>query len=85
MRVISRNTMSVLSVTLGMGFVCLLLVPLLQAQEYPADTTRGKAVYARHCQSLPRCRRLGGWTGREGSQGGTSQFSPFLLFSEIRR
>jgi mono/diheme cytochrome c family protein len=50
--------MSVLSVTLGMGFVCLLLVPLLQAQEYPADTTRGKAVYARHCQA---CHGVGGW------------------------
>ncbi len=58
MRVISRNTMSVLSVTLGMGFACLLLVPLLQAQEYPSDVTRGKAVYERHCQS---CHGVAGW------------------------
>ena len=58
MRVISRNTLSVLSVTLGMGFVCLLFVPLLQAQEYPSDTTRGKAVYERHCQA---CHGVGGW------------------------
>ena len=58
MRVISLNTMSVLSVTFGMGFVCLLFVPLLQAQEYPSDITRGKAVYARHCQA---CHGVGGW------------------------
>ena len=58
MRVISRNTMSVLSVTLGMGLVCLLFVPLLQAQEYPSDITRGKAVYERHCQA---CHGVGGW------------------------
>ncbi len=58
MRLISRNIMSVLSVTLGMGFVCLLFVPLLQAQEYPSDITRGKAVYERHCQA---CHGVGGW------------------------
>jgi mono/diheme cytochrome c family protein len=41
-----------------MGFIGLLFTPLLQAQEYPADITRGKGVYERHCQA---CHGIGGW------------------------
>ncbi|MBI3806101.1 MAG: cytochrome c [Nitrospirae bacterium] len=58
MRVILRNVLSALRVTLSMGFISLLFTPLLYAQEYPADTTRGKAVYERHCQT---CHGVGGW------------------------
>jgi len=58
MRVISRTVMSVLRVTLRMGIFGLLFAPLLAAQEYPADITRGKAVYQRNCQA---CHGVGGW------------------------
>jgi mono/diheme cytochrome c family protein len=57
MRVISRNVMSALRVALSMGIIGLLFAPLLQAQEYPADITRGKDVYQRHCQG---CHGTGG-------------------------
>jgi mono/diheme cytochrome c family protein len=57
MPVISRNVMSALRVTLSMGIIGLLFAPLLQAQEYPADITRGKDVYQRHCQA---CHGAGG-------------------------
>ncbi|TLY18789.1 MAG: cytochrome c [Nitrospirae bacterium] len=57
MPVISRNVMSALRVTLSMGIIGLLFAPLLQAQEYPADITRGKGVYQRHCQA---CHGAGG-------------------------
>jgi mono/diheme cytochrome c family protein len=58
MRVILRNVLSALRVTLSMGLIGLLFAPLLYAQEYPADSTRGKAVYERHCQT---CHGVGGW------------------------
>ena len=58
MRVISRNVISALRVTLSMEIIYLLFAPLLPAQEYPADITRGKAVYQRHCQA---CHGAGGW------------------------
>ena len=58
MRVISRNIMSALRVTLCMGLIGLLFAPLLHAQDYPADITRGKAVYERNCQA---CHGAGGW------------------------
>ena len=57
MRVISRNVMSALRVTLSMGLIGLLFAPLLHAQEYPADITCGKAVYQRSCQA---CHGVGG-------------------------
>lgn len=58
MRISPLNVMSAHRVTLTMGFIGLLFAPLLHAQEYPADTTRGKAVYERHCQA---CHGVGGW------------------------
>ena len=58
MRISPLNVMSARRVTLTMGFIGLLLAPLLHAQDYPADTTRGKAVYERNCQA---CHGVGGW------------------------
>lgn len=58
MRISPLNAMSALRVTLSMGLIGLLFAPLLHAQDYPADTTRGKAVYQRHCQA---CHGVGGW------------------------
>ena len=58
MRVLSRNVMSPLTATLCMGLIGFLFAPLLSAQEYPADITRGKAVYQRNCQG---CHGVGGW------------------------
>jgi mono/diheme cytochrome c family protein len=40
-----------------MGLIGLLFVPLVHAQDFPADSTRGKAVYQRHCQA---CHGVGG-------------------------
>ncbi|MEO5865375.1 MAG: cytochrome c [Nitrospiraceae bacterium] len=54
MRIFSRS----MTATLTMGLIGLLFVALLHAQEYPADTTRGKGVYERHCQA---CHGVGGW------------------------
>ena len=54
MRIFSQNIL----VTLSMGFIGLLFAPLLQAQDYPADITRGKNVYQRNCQA---CHGVGGW------------------------
>ena len=59
MPVFSRNLLSALRATLSMGLLLgLLFAPLLHAQDYPADTTRGKAVYQRNCQG---CHGVGGW------------------------
>ena len=44
--------------TLSVGLTILLFAPLLEAQEYPADITRGKSVYVRHCQA---CHGVAGW------------------------
>jgi mono/diheme cytochrome c family protein len=57
--------------TLTMGLIGLLFTPLLYAQEYPADTTRGKAVYERHCQ---KCHGVGGWG--DGPDGQTLKVAP---------
>jgi len=54
MRIFSRS----MTATLSLGLIGLLLAPLLYAQEYPADSTRGKAVYERQCQA---CHGVGGW------------------------
>ncbi|HSL02341.1 MAG TPA: cytochrome c [Nitrospiraceae bacterium] len=54
MRIFSRCLIA----TLSMGLIGLLFAPLLYAQEYPSDVTRGKAVYERHCQT---CHGVGGW------------------------
>jgi mono/diheme cytochrome c family protein len=54
MRMLSRS----MAATLSIGFIGLLFVPLLEAQEYPADITRGKGIYERHCQA---CHGVGGW------------------------
>lgn len=58
MRVFSRKMMAALRVTLSMGLIGLLFTPLLHGQDYPADITRGKAVYERNCQG---CHGVGGW------------------------
>jgi len=47
-----------MTVTLSLGLIGLLFAPLLRAQEYPSDSTRGKAVYERQCQA---CHGVGGW------------------------
>ena len=54
MRIFLRST----TVALNVGLMGLLWAPFLQAQEYPADSTRGKNVYQRHCQA---CHGTGGW------------------------
>ena len=58
MQTISRTMTLAFHMTLNIGLIGLLLAPLLSAQEYPADLTRGKAVYQRNCQA---CHGEGGW------------------------
>ena len=53
-RIFSQN----IPLTLTMGLIGLLFAPLIQAQEYPADITRGKSIYQRDCQT---CHGVGGW------------------------
>ena len=54
MRIFSRS----MTATLSLGLIGLLFAPLLHAQDYPADITRGKDVYQRNCQA---CHGVGGW------------------------
>ena len=54
MRIFSRSMTAILSI----GLTVLLFAPPLHAEEYPANTTRGKAVYERTCQN---CHGVGGW------------------------
>ena len=49
------TTVSVIVALVLMG---LAFYSSLHAQDYPADTTRGKTVYERHCQG---CHGVGGW------------------------
>ena len=59
MRPIHHDLMpTIVSVIVVAGLMGLALRSLLYAQEYPADITRGKAVYERHCQT---CHGVGGW------------------------
>jgi len=58
MRILPHNMISALRATLSMGLIGFLFAPLLYAQDYPADITRGKAVYERNCQT---CHGVGGW------------------------
>ncbi|HSF66280.1 MAG TPA: cytochrome c [Nitrospiraceae bacterium] len=58
MSVVSRSVMSTLSVIVSMGLMSLVFAPGLYAQDYPADITRGKDVYQRHCQA---CHGVRGW------------------------
>ena len=54
MRIFSRS----MTATLSLVLIALLSAPSLHAQEYPADSTRGKSVYQRHCEA---CHGVGGW------------------------
>jgi mono/diheme cytochrome c family protein len=54
MRIFSQS----MTATLILEVIGLLFAPLLYAQEYPTDSTRGKAVYERQCQA---CHGVGGW------------------------
>ena len=80
MRAIFRNVMSTLRVTLSMGLIGLLFAPLLQAQESPADITRGTGVFERNCQA---CHGVGGWG--DGPDGKALKIAPanFHRFSSF--
>lgn len=52
-----RNRLFLLKLA-GVFAVSCLVLPSLQAQDYPPDIARGKAVYTRHCQI---CHGDGGW------------------------
>ena len=54
----------------------------LRAQDYPADTTRGKAVYERHCQG---CHGVGGWGDGPDAQGLKVAPTNFHRFSSFMK
>jgi len=59
MRPIHHDLMpTIVPVIVVAGLMSLASYSFLHAQEYPADSTRGKAVYQRHCQA---CHGTGGW------------------------
>jgi len=59
MRPIHRDLIPTIVPTIVVaGLMGLAFSSFLYAQDYPADTTRGKAVYERHCQG---CHGVGGW------------------------
>ena len=59
MRPIHHDLMpTIVSVIVVAGLMGLALCSFLYAQEYPADRTRGKDVYQRHCQA---CHGAGGF------------------------
>jgi mono/diheme cytochrome c family protein len=59
MRLIHRDLMStIVPVLVVAGLVGLAFHSFVHAQDYPADTARGKAVYQRHCEA---CHGVGGW------------------------
>lgn len=49
---------TIVPVIIVAGLMGLAFCSFLQAQEYPADITRGKAVYQRNCEA---CHGVGGW------------------------
>ncbi|MCI0428692.1 MAG: cytochrome c [Nitrospiraceae bacterium] len=59
MRPIHHDLMpTIVPVIVFAGLMGLAFDSSLHAQDYPADTTRGKAVYERNCQA---CHGVGGW------------------------
>ena len=59
MRLIHRDLMSTMvPVLVVAGLMGPAFHSFVHAQEYPSDTTRGKAVYQRHCEA---CHGAGGW------------------------
>ena len=59
MRPIRHDLMPTIASVIGIaGLMGLLFHSSPYAQEYPADITRGKGVYERHCQA---CHGIGGW------------------------
>ena len=65
---------------LSMGFIGLFIAPLLHAQDFPVDLTRGKGVYQRNCQN---CHGVGGWG--DGPDAQTLKIAPanFHRFSSF--
>jgi len=76
MRIFFRS----MTATLSMGFIGLFIAPLLHAQDFPTDITRGKGVYQRNCQN---CHGVGGWG--DGPDAQTLRIAPanFHRFSSF--
>ena len=51
-------TLTLVPIIVVAGLIGLGFHSFAHAQEYPSDTTRGKAAYERHCQ---KCHGVGGW------------------------
>ena len=59
MRSIHHDLMpTIVPVIIVAGLMGLAFCSFLQAQDFPADVTRGKAIYERHCLA---CHGTGGW------------------------
>ena len=80
--VVPHNVQSALKIIFIVGIIGLLCTPLSHAQEYPADSTRGKSVYQQHCQA---CHGTGGQG--EGPDAKTLRVAPanFHRFSSFMK
>lgn len=59
MRPMHHDVMPIIvPIIIVMGLFALTCSSFLQAQEFPSDMARGKAIYERHCL---RCHGAGGW------------------------
>lgn len=59
MRTVHPDLMpTIVPVIVVAGLIGLAFHSFIHAEEYPADTTRGKVVYERHCKN---CHGVGGW------------------------
>ena len=86
MRPIHHDLMStIVPVIVVAGLMGLAFHSFVPAQDYPADITRGKAVYQRHCQA---CHGVGGWGEGPGAQAlkvapaNVHRFASFLTSDE---
>jgi mono/diheme cytochrome c family protein len=71
---------TILPVIVVAGLMSLAFNSFVQAGDYPSDSTRGKAVYQRHCEA---CHGVGGWG--DGPDGQALKVAPanFHRFSSF--
>ncbi len=62
------------------GFMGLAFYSLVHSQEFPADSTRGKAVYQRHCQACHGVEGLGDGPDAKALKVAPANFHRFSSF-----
>jgi mono/diheme cytochrome c family protein len=80
MRQNHHDLMSTIVSILVAGLMSLAVHSLLHAQDYPSDTTRGKAVYQRHCQACHGVEGLGDGPDAKALKVAPANFHRFSSF-----